>query len=197
MRPRKGLPSTMTGADWVIIGVVFLSMLLAASQGFLFEVFSLAGVVLGYLLAAWEYQRVASWFLAYAKAAWMAEIAAFLVLFLAVVLVAGVVGRITRWAVKEVGLRWFDRLLGAAFGLLRGVLVVSVLVLAVASFTPDSRFLADSRLGPYLLVLARGASWAAPPAVRARFRQGVETLRNFSRSRDRSQYFAGSASQQR
>jgi membrane protein required for colicin V production len=111
----------------------------------------------------------------------VAEIGAFLLIFIAVAVMAGMAGRITRWALKEAGLRWFDRLLGAAFGLLRGVLVVGVIVLALASFTPGMRLLAGSSLGPYFVVVARGASWAAPAGVRTRFQQGMESLRDIAR----------------
>ena len=94
--------------------------MLAAAQGFFYEVLSrLAGVVVGYLLAAWEYPRVSSWLSPYTKAEWVADAAGFLIIFLAVVLLAGIAGHITRWAVKEVGLRWFDGVLGAVFGFVR------------------------------------------------------------------------------
>ncbi|HEX6908069.1 MAG TPA: CvpA family protein [Terriglobales bacterium] len=168
----------MTGIDWVIVVAVTLSMALAAKEGFFYEIFSLAGVVAGYLLAAWEYGRVAGWFSPYTRAQWVAEIGAFLLIFIAVVGIAGLAGRITRWALKEVGLRWFDRLLGAAFGLLRGVLVIAVVALALASFTPGIRFLSGSVLGPYFLSVARAASWVAPATVRDRFRQGMDGLRH-------------------
>ncbi|HEU5334345.1 MAG TPA: CvpA family protein [Terriglobales bacterium] len=172
----------MAVVDWVIVVAVVLSMALAAKEGFFYEIFSLVGVVVGYLLAAWQYGRIAGWFSPYTRAQWVAEIGAFLLIFVAVVGVAGIVGRITRWAMKEVGLRWFDRLLGAAFGLLRGVLVVAVLVLALASFTPGTRMLSGSILGPYFLVVARAATWVAPAAVRARFQQGMDGLRNMTPS---------------
>lgn len=170
----------MTGVDWVIVVAVVLSMALAAKEGFFYEIFSLAGVVVGYLLAAWEYGHVAGWFSPYTRAQWVAEIGAFLLIFIAVVVLAGMVGRITRWAMKEVGLRWFDRLLGAAFGLLRGVLVIAVIVLALASFTPGVRLLAGSALSPYFLVVARAATWVAPAAVRDRFRQGMDGLHSIA-----------------
>ncbi|HSB74949.1 MAG TPA: hypothetical protein VLC12_04820, partial [Terriglobales bacterium] len=64
--------------------------------------------------------------------------------------------------------------------LLRGVLVIAVLVLALASFTPGTRLLAGSTLGPYFLAVARAATWVAPVAMRSRFRQGVEELRNMT-----------------
>lgn len=167
----------MNGLDWVIVAVFVISVLTAAAQGFFFELFSLAGTILGYLLAAWSYQRFAPWFLPYVKNEWVADAAAFLVIFLVVVVLAGIVGRIARWAMKEVGLRWFDRLLGAVFGLLRGVLMVAVLVLALTAFGPGSKWLSESQFGSYFLVVGRAASWVAPYEIREGFRQGAKALR--------------------
>jgi len=167
----------MSWADALIIALVLLSAAAAAAQGFLFEAFSLAGVVIGYLLAAWGYRAVAPWFAPYVSSPWVANIAAFLAVFAAVLLLAGVAARLARWGVKEAGLRWFDRLLGGVFGLLRGVLVVMVVALALASFAPGSPLLARSRVAPYLLVLARAAVWVAPAQVRQQFRSGMDTLR--------------------
>jgi membrane protein required for colicin V production len=166
----------MNVADWAIVGVILLSVLLAASQGFFFEVISLAGLVVGYLLAAWQYPRVAEWFAPHVKSPWVAEILGFVIIFVAVIILAGVLGRIIRWAVKEAGLRWADRLLGGAFGLLRGSLMVSIFLLSLTTFAPQSRWLQESELAPYFLVVARGASWLAPFDVRARFRQGLDSL---------------------
>src|ERR1044071_345661 len=143
----------MSWADVGIVFVVLLSVLLAATQGFFFEMFSLAGTVVGYLLAAWGYTRVAPMIEPYVKTPWVANIAAFLVIFLAVTLLASTIGRLLRATMKEVGLRWFDRLLGALFGLARGLLVVMVIALAMASFTPE-----------------------APTQVRMQFRAGMDAL---------------------
>jgi membrane protein required for colicin V production len=80
--------------DWAILLIVVLSVLQAAAQGFFSEAFSLAGVVLGYLLAAWEYPHTAEWYRRYVTSSWAADIAGFLTVFLLVVLLAGIAGRI-------------------------------------------------------------------------------------------------------
>src|SRR5436309_1024816 len=126
----------MSGFDWLIIVIIGLSVLAAAAQGFFFEAFSLAGVVFGYLLAAWEHWRLAPWFEQYVKSPELANAAAFMTILLSVMIVAGIAGKTTRWIMKEVGLRWVDRLLGAAFGIIRGVLIVSALVVATTAFAP-------------------------------------------------------------
>ncbi len=168
----------MSGLDWLLALAVLLSVVLAASQGFLMEVISLAGVVVGYLLAAWEYPRVAAWYAPYVKAPWVADVAGFLTIFVAVLVLSGIVGRVARWGMHEAGLRWADRLLGAAFGLVRGILVAVVLVMALASFVPGSQWLARSSLGPYLLAVGRAAVWVAPSEVRHRFQDGLKGLRD-------------------
>ena len=167
----------MVGIDWAIIAVIGVSILVAAAQGFFYEVFGLAGVVLGYLLAAWEYWRLAPWYLQYVKSQATANVAGFLTIFVFVSVVAGIAGKIARWAMKEVGLRWADRLLGAAFGLLRGVVIVSVGVLAMATFYPDSGLFQGSQLGRYFLVTARAVSWAAPSDIRQMFHDGATIWR--------------------
>jgi membrane protein required for colicin V production len=169
----------MTGFDWIIVAVIVLSVAVAASQGFLYEVFSLAGVVVGYLVAAWEYPRIAAWYAPYVKSGWTANAAGFLTIFLAIVVLAGIVGRIARAGAQAAGLRWFDRVLGGAFGLVRGTLLVMVVLLAMASWTPSAGWLSRSQLAPYLLVMARGAVWVAPSEVRAQFRDGMKQIRDF------------------
>ncbi len=168
----------MTAADWLMIAVIGFSVLVAAAQGFMYELFSLAGVIAGYLLAAWGYAQVAPWYEPYVKTPWVASLCGFLTIFFVVVLLAGSIGRIARFGMKEAGLRWFDRVLGAMFGLARGVALVMVIVLAVASFSPGSTWLARSRTAPYVLVLARAAIWLAPSQVRQQFHAGVETIAN-------------------
>lgn len=167
----------MNGLDWLILLIMMCSALLAAAQGFFFEVISLAGVVLGYLLAAWGYRRLAPWFLDYVKSAPFADLAGFLTIFLSVVILAGVIARIARWIIHEAGLRWVDRALGAAFGFLRGMLIVTAALLAITAFAPESQELAGSQLAPYFQVAGRGASWLAPSEIRQKFREGLQRLR--------------------
>jgi membrane protein required for colicin V production len=166
----------MNGTDWIIVVALLVSVSTAAAEGFFHAIFGMAGLVLGYLLAAWQYPRVAGWFAPHLKEPWLGEIAGFLIIFLSVVILAGIAGRIVRWAVKEAGLSFFDRVLGGVFGLLRGCLAVSVVLMGMAAFTPTSRWLDQSELAPYFLVVGRAAIWLAPSDLRARFYEGLQIL---------------------
>jgi membrane protein required for colicin V production len=167
----------LTIVDWGIVLVLVLSVLEAAAQGFLYELFALAGAVVGYVVAAWEYPRLAGWYMQYMNSQWAADIAGFLTIFVVIALLGGAIGRIARWAVSGVGLRWFDRVLGGAFGFIRGVAVCTVFIMALASFSPTSGYLQQSRVAPFLLVTGRALIWVAPADLRQKFRDGWNLLR--------------------
>jgi membrane protein required for colicin V production len=167
----------MSIADWIIIAFLVFSATGAAIQGFFHEAFRLAGLVVGYLLAAWQYHRLADWFAPHLKSPWLGEIAGFLIIFFAVLMVAGFAGRIARWAMKKAGLSSIDRVLGAALGLLKGVLVIAIVLTATTAFAPAARWLATSQLAPYFLVGGRAAIWVAPSELRHRFYQGLDYIR--------------------
>jgi len=148
----------------------------AIAEGFFHEFFALAGTVVGYLVAAWEYHRLAAWYAHYVTSQWTADIAGFFTIFLAIVLLAGLVGRLASWAVHGIGLRWFDRFLGGVFGFIRGFVVSAVIVLALAAFAPQWG-LQQSRIAPVMLVSSRALIWAAPAELRQRFWDGWNLLR--------------------
>lgn len=166
----------MSIADWVILLVILISVIQAAGEGFFHEAFGIAGLVVGYLVAAWQYPRLANWFTPHVKAEWLADIASFLIIFIGIMLVAGIAGRITRWLAREAGLNFFDRFLGGILGFLRGCLMIAIVLVSMAAFTPTSKWLEGSSLAPYFLVVGRAAIWMAPAELRNRFYQGIDLL---------------------
>ena len=166
----------MTAADWLIVVLVLLNVVSAAIQGFFAEALSMAGLVVGYIVAAWRYQRLAEWLMKFLKNEWLAEILGFLIIFFAIVLLFGLAARVARWLMKQSGLSGLDRFLGAVLGLLKGGLMVAVILMGMTAFTPTSKLLQNSQLAPYFLVVGRAAIWAAPSELRARFYQGLDLI---------------------
>jgi membrane protein required for colicin V production len=166
----------MTILDWIICAVVLASVITAAMQGFFSEALTMAGLVVGYIVAAWQYHGLAEWFERFLKNPWLAEILGFLIIFFAIVLLFGVAARIARWVMKEAGLSGFDRFLGALLGLLRGGLMVAIILMGMTAFQPASQLLQNSQLAPYFLVVGRAAIWLAPSELRARFYEGLSLI---------------------
>jgi len=166
----------MTPADWIICLLVLLNVVLAAMQGFFSEALTMAGLVVGYIVAAWQYRSLAEWMEKFLKNDWLAEILGFLIIFFAILLLFGIAARIARWVMKTAGLSGFDRFLGGVLGLLKGGLMVAVLLMGMTAFTPTSKLLEKSELAPYFLVVGRAAILLAPSELRMRFYQGLDLL---------------------
>ena len=166
----------MSPADWIILGLIAVNVVSAAIQGFFAEALSLAGLVIAYVVAAWQFVRLAEWLATFLKSQWLSDILGFLIIFFAIVLLFGVAGRVARWVMKEAGLSGFDRFLGGVLGLLKGGLMVAVVLMGMTAFTPTSKLLENSQLSPYFLVVGRAAIWLAPSPLRARFYQGLDLL---------------------
>ncbi len=166
----------MTAADWIILLVVLVNVITAAVQGFFSEALTIAGLVVGYVVAAWQYRRLAEWFETFLKNDWLAEILGFLVIFFAIVILFSLAARVARWLMKESGLSGLDRFLGGVLGLVKGGLMVAVILMGMTAFTPTSKLLEKSQMAPYFLVVGRAAIWLAPSELRARFYQGLDLL---------------------
>ncbi len=166
----------MSVLDWIICALVLFSVITAAIQGFFSEALTTAGLIVGYIVAAWQYRRLAEWFESFLKNPWLAEILGFLIIFFAILLLFGIAARIARWIMKEAGLSGFDRFLGALLGLLRGGLMVAVILMGMTAFEPASKLLHESELAPYFLLVGRAAIWLAPTELRARFYQGLDLV---------------------
>jgi membrane protein required for colicin V production len=166
----------MTPADWIICLVVLLNVVTAAMQGFFSEALSIAGLVLGYIVAAWQYRSLAELFERFLKNDWLAEILGFLIIFFAILILFGIAARIAHWVMKKAGLSGFDRFLGGVLGLAKGGLMVAVILMGMTAFAPTSKLLEKSQLAPYFLVVGQAAIWVAPSELRARFYQGLDIL---------------------
>jgi len=164
--------------DWLILVVLIVSVLSAAKNGFFLEVFSLAGVVAGLLIASWNYQRLLPWVSRWLYSYPAAEALSFVLVALGVMLVAGLLGRAIRWSVHSIGLGWADRFVGAIFGFFKGCALVTLVVLVVAAFLPQARWFRQSRLAPYFLNAAHQISVITPNELGERIRQGVVIIRN-------------------
>jgi membrane protein required for colicin V production len=125
--------------DVLIALIVLVSFVTSIIKGLTRELVTLVSVITGTLAGLWWYPVVAKLIEPYAKNAQIAGFAGFVLIFGVFLLAGLLVSKILSGLMKATGMRWFDRLLGGAFGLLRGVLVAAAMVLAIVAFTPGKR----------------------------------------------------------
>lgn len=170
----------MATADWVIVAILLLCTVQAARRGIFVEAFSLAGIVVGVGVASWNYPLFLPFFERWLTSPALAEATSFLLIALLVMIAAGAVGRLIRWSMRTIGLGWADRLMGAAFGLVKGAVLVTLGVMVLVAFWPGSRALHGSRLGPYFVTAAKESTVATPAGLQQKVRYGARLLREHS-----------------
>jgi len=169
--------AVLTRLDWVLIAIMALSVLFSVIRGFTRELISLGALVWGFILACWFYPAVAHHLLRWMRTPEVASFVAFLLILFATMLAGGLIAHFAGKLLAKTGLRWFDRLLGASFGLVRGILACAIVVLVLAVFPLGPQPLNESRLAPYVMQGARVIVSVAPQEMRSRFRAGFERVR--------------------
>ncbi|HYM11161.1 MAG TPA: CvpA family protein [Bryobacterales bacterium] len=170
----------MNWLDVIIALVVLTSLVLSIIKGLTRELVSLAAAIVGLLAALWWYPDLSKHLEPYSKSETVSGFVSFLLIFMAFLILGFVLSKILASLVKATGMRWFDRILGAAFGLLRGVLIAAVLVLAIVAFAPGKRpieSVAESRLAPSVLQFARVLVALAPHKIKDGFEDGLNRIR--------------------
>ena len=153
----------MAALDWVFVAVLLASMLIGAWRGLVYEVLSVVGWVAAFFVAQWFAADVAEVLPMGESASSLRYAAGFVVVFVAAVFVCGFFAWLGKKLVEAIGLRPVDRTLGAAFGMLRGV-VLLLAVAVVAGLTPlrEAPWWQESQGAPVLSEMLRGLKPALP-----------------------------------
>ncbi|MDP3247819.1 MAG: CvpA family protein [Polaromonas sp.] len=153
----------MAALDWVFVAVLLASMLIGAWRGLVFEVLSLVGWVVAFFVAQWFAADMAELLPMGESAGSLRYAAGFVVVFVASVFVCGFFAWLGKKLVDAIGLRPADRTLGAAFGVLRGM-VLLLAVAVVVGLTPlkEARWWQESQAAPVLSEMLKGLKPALP-----------------------------------
>ena len=147
----------MSPTDWILLAVLIASMLLGAWRGLVYEVLSVIGWIAAFLLAQWLAPEVADKLPMQNSGETLRYAAAFVLIFIASVFAAGLVSALMKKIISSVGLRPVDRVLGAFFGLFRGLIFLLALSVVVnMAALQESDWWVDSQGGPMLITLLKG-----------------------------------------
>ena len=147
----------MTWLDYAVIGVFVASLVLGAWRGLVREVLSTLGWVIAFLAANLLAGPLGPAMPQAIPGPELRIASAYVAVFVASLIVTSLVGLLLSKIVKAVGLGGVDRVLGAVFGTVRGVLIVlAATLIAGLTSAPRQPYWRDSASGP-LLAQAAGA----------------------------------------
>ncbi len=169
----------MTWIDVLLLLVIGFSVLSGFMAGFARVGIGFAATILGILCGFWFYGIAAEPLLDYVSSRTIANLVGFFIIFIGVVLIGAVVSRVLARFFKWVGLSWFDRLLGSAFGLMRGALIAVALATVLLAFAPKPppRSIVESKTMPYVIDASNILAALTPHEVKDAFRETKEKLK--------------------
>jgi membrane protein required for colicin V production len=166
----------MNWIDILLLLVIGFSVLSGLVAGFARVGIGFIATLLGIFFGFWCYGIVAAYFLDYVSSRAIANLIGFFVIFIVISLMGAIVGRLLAKFFKWVGLSWFDRLLGGAFGVVRGVIVAVALVTVLLAFAPSPppSSVVDSKLLPYMVSASDFFAAMTPHEIKDAFRDAKE-----------------------
>ena len=163
----------------IVIGIIVgFCLVRGIFRGIVKETASIIGVFVGFFVAYTFYPDVGDWISGFFNDKSYLNIFTFLFIFTFMFLAVGFVGVILKNLIKGVSLGWVDRILGAAFGFVKAVLIVSVLLVSLTAFLPQrSPVIKDSFLASHLSTLSETVVGVVPEEMKKKFGDNIKELK--------------------
>ena len=170
----------MNGLDILIILVIIASFIFGLIKGFVKIIVFLSLIIVGFFLATQFYENGAELLMQWVKNMGLAEIIAFMIIFIGIILCFAVIGWILRKFLKALKLTWGDRLLGAGVGAIVGILIASIVLLSFTSFLPvDNSIVVNSQLAPTIMKITSLLANMVPSDLKAQFKEKYNLLKEY------------------
>jgi len=141
----------MNSIDIGVIAIILVFLVRGIWIGFVRQLASLAGLILGYLFAGRYYEQISPRLSSVISSPQLCFLVTYVLLFLAVFLAVLALGFVLRKVMSVSLLDWFDRLMGGIFGLVKAGVLATVLFMVISGMLADSNALiTGSRAAPYL-----------------------------------------------
>lgn len=165
--------------DIVLVIAVGASIVAGFMAGFARVGIGFIAGVSGLIFGFWFYGVPAAWIHRYVHSLTISNLLGFFLVFWGFLAVGSLVAKLLSRLFKWTGLTWLDRLLGGAFGFVRGGLIAIAFVAVLLAFTPKPlpNWMVDSQVVPYAIDASNMCAALAPRAIKDAFRESMLDIR--------------------
>lgn len=139
----------MNWLDIIIIAAIAITTFVGLKIGLIKAVLSLAGLIIGVILARLFYVPLSEQ-LTFISQATLAKVAAFAIIMVGVMIIAGVLAMVLKWITSVMMLGWVNHIGGAIFGLVLGAILCGALLALWVNFFGTGEVIASSGLASIL-----------------------------------------------
>jgi membrane protein required for colicin V production len=158
----------MNPLDTIILVILGFCLIRGSFRGLVKEISSIIGVLAGYYAGYTYYPGLSESFSTWISHDSYADI------FLAI----SILGAIIKYLMNIAFLGWIDRIFGIFFGLFKGILIVSILVVILTAFLPKgSPFMKESVMAPRAVWASEQLAKMVSPEMREKFFQKIKELK--------------------
>lgn len=155
--------------DIFILAVIGAGFLYGLLKGIISELFALAGLVGGFIVALKYSFFLQPYILLIIKKEPVALIVSFIILFLLTAAAIVTIGIFFKKAIKYIHLSWLDRIVGGIFGLIKGLIIAGLISLVIYTFFPGGKsFMKKSTLGRRSVIIVKIAMVLLPEKYRVK-----------------------------
>lgn len=168
----------MNPLDILIIVILCFCMIRGIFRGLVNELFAIIGVLAGFYSAYTYYPKIAKFLSPWILNQVYLDILSFFLIFCIVFLIVNFFGLLIRYILKVAFLGWGDRICGSIFGLLKGILIVSVLLVVLTSFLDKGApLIKDSILSKHVMIVSENMAKVVTKDMKKKFIEKIEVLK--------------------
>jgi membrane protein required for colicin V production len=155
--------------DILLLVILAVTIIIGAFRGFVRQIIGLFAVIMGLVLAI-KYYPYGSDVFTFMRNDVLAQLLGFFLVFAAVLCAGWVINILLAKAVRG-PFKSLNRLLGAGFGLIKGMIICCVVVFGLLIFPVNAKALEESQLTPYCIDIAKAGYTLIPQELRDKFNQ--------------------------
>ena len=142
--------AAMNQLDFIILSIIVVSVIISLFRGFVKEAFSLILWISAFLLTILIQPSAQKFLSNFSIPVSLLEPLTYIIVFVSLIFIGSLVINFIHGLVQWSGLSGFNRLLGAMFGSLRGVLIVSLLFIVADDYVEQSTLAENSQIYPII-----------------------------------------------
>ena len=168
----------MNFLDIVIVIILSYGLIRGIFRGLVRELSSIIGVLGGFYAAYTYYPLAAKLFSRWISNTSYLNILSFLIIFCVVFIIISLLGILIKYILRIAFLGWFDRICGAGFGIIKGILIAAVILIALTAFLPKGApVIKDSLLAPHVTFISEKMAKIVSYNMRHKFGAKIKELK--------------------